>query len=693
MLTTFALTVIASQAKLVSLHLPVSHSSVVVSELAKQTGERLAVSGAVQDDFLYVNVTGVPGELLKSRLALLLNAKWTTSNGISTLTAPEPVPIATDAGYRASISTWIAGLKVERRLTIEQILDKYKELLPKVGPNAPAVDAELRKLERTGPAYDLLTKVIVLMEKELGEIQDRERIIWSLTPNKYQKQLPQKFLELQKEYQTSYERAHELALQSGLFDQTGNRVYTALEDLKLPTAYDSFYMTAERTGTFLRVALRPMTVQQVGFSSGYFGRQSNDLNPVQSVSTPNPFKDIKGDYELPPDQRLLNDYFYASATGVQSEDRAGEAEVKEYLNLAKNDPLKGEVTKLIDSYASEVKKNIIGVVPDQAASLPFNFFFKNGGKLTRSEVLFSVFSEQRFTGAGPTFFEQDGLLSIVPSSLDASRRARFPRKEMTTLLAQALTEKRLDLDRLADVVRAGKYDEVTTNIGSFVSLATRKLAAIPTLDDLQVLKLYAEFDPSVRQRIKSEGAILSWNSMSQRQKDIVNRFLYKSASAVQSRRAIDFSRETNVWERGKLSFNNYEPANLSQEPTFLLGEGLPLDAKLFFQLESYDSVLLLREINGRQITMPAMLSTISYEYARREKANDSQDPFTFALNSTKLLRLSIDLGEKGVLYRAYKLEDLDPNPKALTRKQLPQAFQDALDKEIAKTKREMGGGG
>lgn len=682
--------------KAVSVDLPVCPVAKVLEEIGRQTGETLVVSGAVRDDFVFVHVKDLDSEILKQRLAKLVDGTWVKGNGVQTLTASDNIETQEDIQFQKNIDEWTARIKKDsaKSTAPDTLALNLNDLEKKLQDNSdPSAWQKMTNLQKELPISRLGRRLLSDLAPQLKKIKVGERLVFSQNPTSLQLGLPLSSATTIAEYQRDYTAFRDILLAKGLIDQDNERVYfgNSLSQYGSPTPSQNFFLavtrdfdnvTAElkfwdKEGNFIMSEMIPMRE--------YLPESKEDI-------ASNPFKDMTQAVNPPKGAEYFQPLIAATMGRPIVWPGAKDEVITRITDFANHDPLAELPSDIFEQYAKAVNKNVIAYVPDTAIQVAFYFAFGTDTAKANFATVMPMMLRSSLMGEPNRILVEDenGLQSIRDVYLGGARKIRMPRTATTAFLKSLRLKKKFELDAFADFVKLVKYDDTLILVALYAAFAAEKKIEMPRNDDLKLVRFYGEYSQSARDKIKQGEVQTPIDQLTQKQKEILNQFLFKSNSGIQkSENAAGVAGEQfGFSDTDRYGFGI---ESLKNEPTFLLAKGLPRGSVAVMSMKTIDNLFVMTEFEGFRQTSARSLSSLAYDLFYKEKGFSEyyNRPQSYMISPSTALKLNVKLDVMGTMTKTLFLDEVPIDGKWGDLSTLPANVQKIINENLAKVREHM----
>ena len=693
-----------TQAKL-SLDLSVTSVSQVLDAVSRQTGQRLAVSGAVQNDFVFVSVKDVEPEVFLNRLADLLDAKWISGNGVRTLTAPDNMLSEADQNYRNHVKKWAAGLSKDltKPMDLEALAKSLGSM--KVKGNGESVYDwdKLQEIEDQLPTGRFASTVAIKLVPELSQIKNGERVVYAFQPTRLQVQLPTSIRGDFEEFGRSYLRCREAFVRNNVLGDNEDYMTDGPANFSEPEPPKRFIVTATRTNEYLTVVVRffdDTGYFNIDLTKGMWG----DLDDEEAnVDSANPFKDLNQVVKVTP--KML-EYAPLISSGGEIKSSAKttpltKEEVLRLISIDKNEPLASVPGETLKQYASAVDKNVLAYVPDSSLYSIYSIQDgENKPNLTLATLMPQILRIGYIDKFQAKVEDKDGIRTLRDASLTQARLERMPRLASATLFRALHAKQKFDLDSIADFLQKNKSDECLSVVSEFASFAAGIEVTLPENDELKVLKFYADFNQGARDQIKKSEIKLNPATLTTRQKEIFAHFLYKADSSISDPDEMSQSVDSKF---GFPEMDRYSMGigSVKEDPTFKLANGLPPNTFVRMSMISRESIFEKTEFDEYTMKEATSPMSMAYQMVYREKGISDEyygRPRKYMMGPSTKLELDINLPTMGEIQKKYMLDEIRSNGGWIDFAELPEPVRKEVEKHLERVREQLkdvqvGGGG
>lgn len=694
------------QAATISLDLSVASVPDILKAVSAKTGQQLAASGVVQNDFVFVKVKDVDSEVLLRRLADILGATWVSGNGVRTLTAPDNSLSESEQLYRTHVRKWADNLAkgLAKPVNFEASAKALAAMKEKANDETGYDWDKLQKIQEELPTGRFASTVVIRLVPELSQIKKGERVVFSFQPSRLQTALPASLRSSFDEFGRSYLQCREALVKHNVIGEEEDYMFDGPNSFNKPEPPKQFIVTATRNNEFLTVSIRFYDESgyfNIDLSKGMWGLFAEAQEDVDKE--PSPFKDLTQPLKVTPKMVEYLPLAPNEGPAVRNpKSKPTREEILRLISIDKNEPLTSTPGEVLKQYADVVGKNVLAYVPDSAL---FSFFSLQGQdeestKLTIGAMMPQLLRVGYLEKFEPRIEDKDGIVTLRDQNLSQARLERMPRLASANLFRSVYAKQRFDLDSVADFLQKNKYDECLQVVSQFAALAAGIDVNFPEDDDLKVLKFYAEFNQGAREQIKKSEVKLNPSVLTSRQKEIFAHFLYKTDSAVSN--INDMSEQVNT----KFGFQEQDRysmgiGSIKEEPTFLLANGLPPNTVVRMSMLSKESIFERTDYDGYFSNEATSPMSIAYQIVYKEKGISEEyygRPRKYMMGPSTKLELDIDLPTLGVISRKYMLDEIKTNGDWLDFEQMPQAVREEVLKQVEKVREQMkgvqvGGGG
>lgn len=693
-----------TQAKL-SLDLSVTSVGQVLEAVSKQTGQKYSVSGAVQNDFVFVSVKDVEPEVFLNRLADLLDAKWLSGNGVRTLTAPDNLLNEADQNYRDHVKKWAADLAkgLAKPMDIEFLAKSLAGMKNKGNGESEYDWDKLREIDEDLPTGRFASTIVIRLISELSQIKNGERVVFSFQPTRLQQPLPTSLRSDFDEFGRSYLRCREALVRHNVIGDNEDYMGDGPQNFSEPEPPKQFIVTATRTNEFLTVLVRFFDETgyfNIDLTKGMWGQLELDESAEDAVG---PFKDLTKEVKVTP-KMLEYAPLISSGGAVKPGSKTTpptREEVLRLISIDKNEPLASTPGEVLKQYASAVGKNVLAYVPDSALYSIYSVPGEgSNGVLTLASMMPQVLRIGYVGKFQLKVEDKDGIQTLRDTSLTQARLERMPRLASATLFRALHAKQKFDLDSIADFLQKNKSDECLSVVSEFASFAAGLEVTLPENDELKVLKFYADFNQGARDQIKKSEIKLNPSTLTTKQKEIFAHFLYKADSAISD--TDEMSEEVDV-KFGFPEMDRYSMGvgSVKEDPTFKLANGLPPNTFVRMSMISRESIFEKTEFDEYTMKEATSPQTIAYQLVYKEKGISDDyygRPRKYMMGPSTKLELDINLPSYGEIQKKYMLDEIKSNGGWIDFSELPEPVRKEVEKHLQRVREQLknlpvGGGG
>jgi len=578
-----------------------------IIELVRQSGEKLECSAEVAAEPLVIEIKDRPLKEVREKLANLVQAEWQEEDGQLILRRPPEL--------RRKIE---AAEATRTRDSLRRLLDEIREENKKL----PGIDTKeaarfLAPLE-TGPSgfdqkeylYRVQANPVnrasaelldLLGEARLAAMYIGERAVLTSTPNAVQRPMPNRSAAVLQRLHRGLQLLQEARVNRGTPDGQTVRMggYLEVGPGQLASGTGKTWLAVQRRGSLLF----SYTLTIIDQNGKLIARSSGEL-PDRSRSRSQAYSGRGLSLEIPKELQLMaflrKNVGYAAGGGpvaklpdgtpirasfgvsfAESEGRPPDLGINGLLDdPVERDPIGLTFGPLIRQVAKLRKQPLLATISDGGVIALLEGLSYQGLRthedllsfITQSGVPLSVRSP-----IGEVVSDPDNWLLVRPVNGEASRKARFNRVALRTLLGHMRAKETITLDD------AGAYVRASSGVPSYSALDMAIIrSAVPTVDRSiaeqifsPALTFLSELTPAQLQRLSSSGAPFS--NLTPGQRETLRRWLYD-----------DFSRtRPEPMEGPPMVFRG----PLETEPTEVFPQGFPPTTPIRIETSTVDAVI------------------------------------------------------------------------------------------------------
>lgn len=618
--------------------------------LGQRAGMKLFAGESVRDDVVGIASPKRPIKALMDGIAEAVNGTWEERKEgwvLLRTKAQEAQDEAKDTAVRAK---WIREalartiLKEPFDSTRAKGLAAYRHEFKTADQSDEKEYSQLDSMNGRSPLGRFTRRLIEAIGIDtLAEIPTGKRIVFSTRPNRLQRRLEAKKLEVPIATFCAEQNLYAEAV-SGTGEPTNEAVMTYISGFdfvqKVPAQWDRVLVVVETFNPFQTY----LTVDLVDKDGNYDASipcflNRNDLT-LQAPSDPNPriiefspetvdtIKALKARQDLNPKQR------------------------EPFVEPLTREPLAFVNREALAAWSLDADRPVIFLFQDhQMAGYGIGNPYRLGQYLSGIKTL-------------STINENEHRIVVSPTEPALARRTRADRRAISAFLASFYKKGYATLEALVSLSTGSSANWEGNATASMLHYALARQRAI--YDDLSLLKMAALASPPDQANLL-HGAAVKYGDLNSAQKSWANELLFNADSYRYSQ-----FRAARMPSKGGKRFYG----STAYEVTEVCANGIPNDTLFSTQLQAEDALRFKIE---DQIVFEGQDTTAAY-MARRGQAG----PTLFQTGNLKTLAASLDLPPVITLMASFREEDVDPKSPWKPYSELPESMRKSMDEIIRK---------